>query len=59
MKKWKIEINAIDEKQASQILKAMMKTFKLASKHNLPMDSIFMETKGNRESSSCMYIRQE
>jgi hypothetical protein len=57
MKKWKIEINAIDEGQASKILKAMSEAFETASKFDLPMDSIFMDFKGNKEMSTLEFIK--
>jgi hypothetical protein len=57
MKRWKIEIVATDEAQASKILKAMSDCFETAGKFNLPMDSIFMDTKGNKEMSSCEIIK--
>jgi hypothetical protein len=56
MKRWKIEIVAIDEAQASQILKTMANAFEIASTHNLPMDSMFFDSKGNKEMSSCEII---
>ena len=57
MKKWKIEIVATDEAQASKILKSMSECFETAAKFNLPMDSIFMDCKGNKEMSSCEVIK--
>jgi hypothetical protein len=56
MKKWKIEIIAIDEAQASQILKTMANAFEIAANHNLPMHSMFFDMKGNKEISSCETI---
>ena len=38
MKKWKIEVIAVDEAQASEILKTMAKAFEIAANHKLPMD---------------------
>jgi hypothetical protein len=57
MKRWKIEVVATDEAQASKILKIMSDAFQIASNHNLPMDSMFFDMKGNKEMSSCEIIK--
>ena len=57
MKRWKIEIVATDEAQASQILGKMAELFEIAAKHNLPMESIVMDAKGNREMSTVELIK--
>lgn len=59
MKRWKIEIVAIDEAQASQILSKMAELFTVAATHNLPMEYILMDAKGNKETSSCEMIKDE
>lgn len=59
MKRWKIEIVAIDEAQASQILSKMAELFTVAATHNLPMESILMDAKGNKEMSSCEMIKDD
>jgi hypothetical protein len=56
-KHWKIEIVAKDEAQASDILKTMSKAFDVAAQHNLPMDSMFFDMRGNKEMSSCELIK--
>ena len=59
MKRWKIEIIATDEAQASQILSNMSESFGVAAKFNLPMESIVMDCKGNKEMSSCELVKTE
>lgn len=56
MKRWKIEIVATDEAQASEILRTMANAFEIAANHDLPMDSMFFDSKGNKEMSSCEVI---
>jgi hypothetical protein len=58
MKKWKIEVIAIDEAQASKILKTMAEAFQVAANHQLPMDSLFMDAKGNKEMSTVQFIKE-
>jgi hypothetical protein len=57
MKKWKIEVVAEDEKQAAQILRTMSNAFQIAGDHNLPMDSMFFDQKGNKELSTCEIVK--
>jgi hypothetical protein len=57
MKRWKIEIVAIDEAQASKILKTMAEAFQVAANHNLPMDSLFIDAKGNKEMSTVEIVK--
>jgi len=59
MKRWKIEIVATDEAQASKILSTMSDLFQTAARFNLPMESILMDAKGNKEMSSCEMIKDE
>lgn len=58
MKRWKIEIVATDEAQASKILKTMADCFETAAKFNLPMDSMFMDAKGNKEMSTVNFVKE-
>ena len=57
MKRWKIEIVAIDEAQASKILKTMANAFEIAANHKLPLDSLCMDAKGNKEMSTVEMIK--
>jgi hypothetical protein len=58
MKKWKIEVVAINEAQASQILKTMSEAFRIAFEHDLPMDSMFFDQRGNKELSTCEIVKE-
>jgi hypothetical protein len=58
MKRWKIEIIATDEAQASKILKSMSDCFETARKFNLPLVHISMDAAGINEMSTCELIKE-
>lgn len=45
MKKWNITVEAENEQDASNLIKMMLETFKVAGKFNEPLHHIYADTK--------------